>query len=59
VPKPTPQQFFADLQLAFRLQFGREMTAQERTFFGLAQRAVASEEEKRDHGDQNDETKSA
>jgi hypothetical protein len=44
--------FFADLQQSFREKFGREMTAEERKFFALAEHAVRNEQQKR--GDDED-----
>jgi hypothetical protein len=39
--------FFPDVQKLFRDKFGRDMTADERKWFALAEHAVRNEEEKR------------
>ena len=50
----TADSFFAELQKAFREKFGREMTADERKWFALAEHAVRNEEEKRQPSDSNE-----
>lgn len=42
------RQFFDDLELAFRRQFGRELTFEERWFLQLAERAVMAAEHLKD-----------